>query len=134
MKIAHTTQTSSIADLIDRHQAAQGLTDLQLANAIGYENGLVISMIKQGSMRLPINKAKLLAQALSLKPVDVLRLVLTEQAPDMLAIIDEVFDPLKLTGTEVNLINHLRRLTAGRESAPIVFEGTGVIALVVAGQ
>jgi hypothetical protein len=134
MTTAMHPQSDSIADLLDRHQAAQGLTDLQLANAIGYDKGLVVLMIKNRSMRLPINKAPALARALSLEPADVLRLVLTEQAPELLATFDEVFDPLKLTRTEVNLVKHLRRLTAGRQSAPIVFEGAGVIALVMAGQ
>lgn len=134
MTTAQITRPGTIANLVDRHQTAQGLTDLQLANAIGYEKGIVISLIKQATMRLPINKAPALARALSLPPAEVLRLVLTEQAPELLATLDEVFDPLKLTGTEVNLITHLRRLSAGRESAPIVFEGAGVIALVMAGQ
>lgn len=133
MTTACITQPGTIANLVERHQAEQGLTDVQLANAIGYK-AVVISMIKQATMRLPINKAPALARALSLDPADVLRLVLTEQAPELLATLDEVFDPLKLTGTEVNLIKHLRRLAAGRESAPIVFEGGGVIALVMAGQ
>jgi hypothetical protein len=134
MTTAMPSQSDSIADLVDRHQAALELTDLQLANAIGYDRGLVVLMIKNRSMRLPINKVPALAKALQLDPVIVLRVALTEQSPELLVTLEEIFDPLRLTSAETNLIGHVRRLAAGRECAPIVFEGTGVIALFAAGQ
>jgi hypothetical protein len=39
---------------------------------------------------------------------------------------------MRLTATEVNLINHLRKLSGDLPSTPIVFDGQRVIALVAA--
>jgi hypothetical protein len=122
-------KSNSIAALITAGQAALGYSDLELANALGYEKANVVLLMKRGSMRLPINKVYALASVLQLAPADVLRLSLAEHSPEMLAVIEKAFNPLELNKAERNLILHLRELAAGRDITPMVFHG-GVVALV----
>lgn len=128
---ASTTEPGSIPALITAGQESLGYTDLELANALGYEKGVVVQLMKQGSMRLPINKVHALASALELEPADVLRLSLAEHSPEMLAVIENAFNPLKLTQAERGLVMHLRDLAGDRNVQPMVFQG-GVVALVTA--
>jgi hypothetical protein len=55
---------------------------------------------------------------------------LSETSPDLLRVIEDVLNPLRVTATEMNLIRHLRELSGDQQCAPIVMGGKGVIALV----
>lgn len=125
------TTKPSLAELIRVRQAELGLTDQQLSEAIGYERAIVIALIKQGTVRFPINKVPQLAVALSVDAADLMRAALSEASPDLLQVVERTLNPLKLTTAEMNLIRHLRKLAGNRAVAPIVFEGSGVIAMVM---
>lgn len=124
-------QPGSLAALIAAGQASLGYTDIELAHALGYENAVVIQSMKKGLMRLPINKVHALASALQMEPSDVLRVSLAEHSPEMLAVIESALNPLKLTQSERSLVMHLRKLAAGRDTTPMVFQGD-VVAIVTA--
>jgi len=132
--LSNTTPTMSVSlvQQIEARQAELGLTDQHLCDALGFEREITLVLIKQGSMKLPINRVPALAAALSLEPVDVLRTALQESSPDLISVIEEVFNPLCLTTSETRLIRHLRNLAGDRPAAPMVFDGKGVIALVTA--
>ncbi|MDO8388529.1 MAG: hypothetical protein Q7T13_19310 [Polaromonas sp.] len=115
---------------IEAQQAALGLSDHDLCLAVGFEREIVLTLIKAGSMKLPLSKVPALATALGLDPAELLKVALGESDPALSQIIEDVYNPMHLTSTEVNLIKHLRELSGDRPSAPIVFEGKGVIALV----
>lgn len=127
-----TTPTMSVplVQQIEARQAELGLTDRQLCDALGFEREITLVLIKQGTMKLPITKVPALAAALSLEPVDVFRAALQGSSPDLISVIEEVFNPLHLTTSEMRLIRHLRDLAGDRPAAPMVFDGKGVIALV----
>jgi hypothetical protein len=132
MKSSATTESASISALIQRHQTAIGKADEQLAEELGYAGLAPLRQIKAGRMHLPVAKAPLLAQALDLDELSVVRQLLSEQAPDTLKVIERLFDPLRLSSTEVRLIEHCRKLGAGDGAQPLVFSGRTVIALVAA--
>ena len=121
---------SILINQLEAAQAALGLTDQQLSDALGFERGIVLSLIKAGTMRMPLTKIPALAKALDLDAPDLMRAALHESSPELSDAIKEVFDPLHLSAAEVTLITHLRKLSGGQAGAPIVFEGKGVIALV----
>lgn len=127
--IAATPSLNLIAQL-EAAQATLGLTDQQLSEALGFERPVVLTLIKAGTMKMPINKIPALAKALKLDTVELMRTALRESTPELSEAITEVFDPLHLNAAEVNLITHLRKLSGDQSGAPIVFEGRGVIALV----
>lgn len=117
---------------IAARQAELGVTHKQLCDALGYEREIVLTLIMQGTMKMPINKLPALAKVLRLDTAELLQTAIPELSPGLLEIIEEAFNPLHLTDSEVNLIKHVRKLAGDRVGSPIVFEGRGVIALVAA--
>jgi hypothetical protein len=127
-----TSHNQTVAELIQARQTELGLSDSELSAQIGFDRTIVITMIKSGTMRLPITKVPALAAALALDAKDVLRQVMAETDPALWTLIQEVLNPIALSTSEVNLVKHLRRLAGDADAVPIVFEGRGVIALVAA--
>jgi hypothetical protein len=124
--------TVKLVAQIEARQAELGITDHQVCEAVGFEKEIVFKMIKQGSIKLPLNRVPALAEVLSLDPGQLLKTAMAEASPDLLAVIESVFNPMNLSKTESNLIKHLRKLAGDQPCAPIVFEGKAIIALVTA--
>ena len=124
------TPSSTLASLITSRQSELGFTDAELAQAVGYDDDRVICLIRQGRMRLPINKVTQLATALAVEPKLVLQFAMRDSAPGLLDVIEAVLNPLRLSGSEERLIKHCRKLAHDREVSPIVIDGKGVIALI----
>jgi len=130
MRTALTNSSQTLIGLMQAQQAALGLTDHDLCAAIGLERENALKLIKAGAMRMPINRVPALAAALELDPVELLKVALRESDPVLSQVIEDTFNPMHLTATEQNLIKHLRELSGNTPSAPIVFPGKGVVALV----
>jgi hypothetical protein len=75
----------TISDLIN----ASEKTQRQIAYEIGYDRPNIITMFKQGTTRLPVDKVALLAVSLNADPIELLRLWLEEYEPQMLAAIEQ---------------------------------------------
>jgi hypothetical protein len=118
--------------LIVERQADLGITDEQLALALGYDSPTVVNMLKQGMIKMPVQKISALALALSLDPAHLLRLHLSECMPDVLAAVDSLLAAPTLTANEKELIESYRRLTKGQDVRPVVVDGNSVVALIVA--
>jgi len=125
------SRATTINDMITQQQAVLGLSDEAITDALGYEHPGVLQKIKAGLMRLPMNKAAALARALAMEPGDVMHLLLTETAPEMLHAIEECMGPLSLSPGEKRLLMALRKSANGRETAPIFFEGAPIVAVIV---
>ncbi|NDP49485.1 MAG: hypothetical protein GZ085_14075 [Sulfuriferula multivorans] len=117
---------------IEARQAELGMSDEQLGEALGYERGNVIRLIKSGAIKLPLSKVRALAAALELDRTELLRTAIQDAVPEMAAVIEDAYNPMRLTATELTLIKHLRKLSGDVPTKPIVFDGRGVIALVTA--
>ena len=130
MQTALITTPQTFIGLMEARQAALGLTNHDICLAIGLEREVALELIKTGSMKFPLTKIPALAAVLALDPAELLKLALSEQSPDLLQVIEEAFNPMRLTATETNLIRHLRELAGNAVGAPIVFPGNGIIALV----
>lgn len=121
---------ATLVDLIEARQTALALTDHDLCAALGFERQIALTLIKAGTMRLPLTKIPALASALELDRVELLKVALSESDPVLLQVIEEAFGPLRLTSSEVNLVRHLRELSGNTPVGPIVFDGKTVVALV----
>lgn len=130
MTLANATTHSAFIAQLEAQQAALGLSDQTLSEALGFERPITLTLIKQGTMRLPLTKIPGLAAVLELEPAELFSAALRESDPALGKVIDEVFNPLRLCATEVTLITHLRGLCGDRNVSPIVFDGKGVLALV----
>lgn len=83
-----------VADFIVRRQAEVDVTNRELADAIGYHNPNVITMIRKGRTKLPIDKVKQFAAALGVDPVWLLRRVMHEYMPETLKVVEQCIGPL----------------------------------------
>jgi hypothetical protein len=124
--------TATIAQMLAQRQAALGASDQAIAEAMGYPNGAVTALLKDGRMKLPINKAHAFAHALDIEPGLVMRAALREMDPSALAAIERCLGPLHLSPGEARLITRLRQSSQGRDIAPVMFEKDSIVALVLA--
>ena len=121
-----------LPDLISESQELLGKSDQQLSKELGFTQPNVITMIKAGSMKLPISKVQKLAVAIDFSESDLLRVVLRDQAPELLTVIDKIWAQSILTANERKLIESYRYLAKGHDVTPIVMDGQSIIALVTA--
>jgi hypothetical protein len=126
------TALESITTLIIRRQAELGKTDEQVAQEVGFDRLTTFVMIKQGTIKLPVQKIAQFASALSIEPAHLLRQLLAEAMPGVLAAVDSMLCPMSLTANEVKLIQTFRHLTNGKDVTPVVVDGNAVVALMVA--
>ncbi|MDZ4124704.1 MAG: hypothetical protein U1E02_11085 [Hydrogenophaga sp.] len=63
MKFDPKDRATNLKDMITRQQEGLELSDLAIADALGYANPRVIEMIKRGLMKLPMNKAPAATQS-----------------------------------------------------------------------
>jgi len=89
-----------------------GKPQTEIAAECGFEKPNIITMIKQGKTKLPLNKVCLMAKALEADPVHLLKLCLSEYQPENWAAIEPLLD-LALTEDERELLKHLRTYAGG---------------------
>jgi hypothetical protein len=130
MSNINATASTTLVGQMEAAQATQGLTDQRLCDLLGIERGIALTLIKAGTMKMPITKIPALAKALKLDAPDLMRIALRESSPGLAEAIEDALNPMHLSATEVNLIKHLRELSGGQAGTPIVIQGKAVIALV----
>ena len=130
MPTTSTTLPMTLIGFMETRQAALCLSDHDLGAALGFEREIVVSLIKAGSMRFPLNKVPALAAVLQLDAADLLKIALHESDPALAQLIEEAFNPMHLSATEVDMIKHQRSLSGSAVGAPITLQVEDVIALV----
>ncbi|PLC44473.1 hypothetical protein C0Q88_07280 [Ralstonia pickettii] len=98
-----------VADYVGHMLAISGKTQKELADELGFSTPNMVSMIKSGRAKVPIQKVGQLAKALNVDPVYFLQLVLREYQPETWEAIEGVFaNQHVLTANEVEIIDTLR--------------------------
>jgi cyanate lyase len=100
MTTFETSGHRTVAQLIQARQNELGITDQQIALALGYDHENVVAMIKKGAMRLPLNKVVELAGVLDVDATALLRLTLGENDTEMLQTIEKILGPMTKTSDE----------------------------------
>ncbi len=101
------------AATVERAINASDKTQSDIASMIGYPNPNIITMIKKGTTRLPLEKVSLLATALGLDPAELIRSWFNAYAPDAVASLNEHLG-LGLTREEKSWVNKLRQTFDGK--------------------
>ena len=125
---------TTVSQLITISQEHLGLSDDQLAAALGHESGNVVACIKKGLMRIPVGKVPELALALALNPGQLMRMALKELDPTTLAAIETCLGPLHLTPGEAQLITTLRQDSKGKGIAPILHRADSLVVALMTGE
>lgn len=123
---------ATVAQLIETAQRGLELSDEHVAKALGYEQPEIMKLLKQGTVRLPITKVPQLAEVLQIKPSMLMPMVLREISPQLLQVIEDCYDPFKLSDAEVRLIQAIRKSAGGKNSGLVMFDKEAFVALIVA--
>ncbi|NMM80890.1 hypothetical protein B2J86_08115 [Acidovorax sp. SRB_14] len=113
-------------------QAVAGVSDQELAKALGYDAPSVIQLFKTGEMKVPAGKAHALASALGISPSLVMRRLLQDVDPDLLHAVELCLGQFVLSEGEQKLIAAIRKVNPGKEPVPLMFDRDAIITLVVA--
>jgi hypothetical protein len=121
-----------LGELLAERQTSLEKTDTEITDALGLKEQAAYRLMKAGKMNIPLGMVKALADCLEVEREKLLRVVMDAQMPATFEVIESVLNPLQLTDSEKRLVVYCRKLSKGRESSPIVFDGGPVIALVAA--
>lgn len=88
----------------------------EIATTIGYEQPNVLSMMKTGVMKIPLEVAPKLAKEVGLDPWHFTERCLAEYSPGLLSIINQTFG-LTLSDNERTIVNIIRAETGNQDPA-----------------
>ena len=108
----------TLADYIASQLALCGKTQSEVCLEIGYVNPNLLTMIKKGRTKLPINKVKIFAKALGVDPVFLLKLAMKEYQPDTWDVIEEIMGSDAVTDNEYEIVNLVREASGGMSLTP----------------
>ena len=98
---------SPTASMLSKAIDASGLTQREIADRIGLKHPNVISMIKQGTTRVPLNRIPALSQTLGMDEKDFLILAIQEYHPGIHEILLDVLG-VPLTDAELGILTMFR--------------------------
>lgn len=119
----------SVAEFVRQRLLETPKTQREIALASGFDQPNVITMIKQGSTKLPLNRIGPLARALEVDPVVLLRLALSEYLPDTWAAIEPLLSAAMLTADERQLVEAYRRAKADTTAVPKIPAGDETVTI-----
>ncbi len=127
-----TTASTTIADFIADRLAESDKTQREIAAECGFETPNIITMFKNGSTKVPLNRIGALAKALDADPAYMLRLAMREYMPDTWDAIEDILQSTVLTANELKLVRAYREVTGDNDADPEVINRDAVIAIVAA--
>lgn len=111
------TKPITVADYLDKMIELSEKTQKEIAHEVGYSKPNMITMMKQGLTKVPIDKAPSLAKALNVDPAHFVRLVMREYMPDAWRAIESTCGQ-SLSANEQRLIEVYRE-TCGNVETPV---------------
>ena len=87
---ASASKPKNVAEYIAWQINLCGKKQTQIAEEVGFEKPNVITMIKQGKTKVPINKIGKFAKALEVDPIFFMKMVFTEYMPDAMEAINSI--------------------------------------------
>jgi hypothetical protein len=126
------TPEISVADFITQKLAESDKTQCEISQLCGFENANVVSLIKTGKTKLPINRIGPFAKALDIDPAYLLRLVLCEYLPETWLAIEEVMQTPILSRNEADLIRTFRHFSSNSDAKVAVVDFEDRFAIVAA--
>lgn len=99
----------AVADLVAKMIDESGRTQAEIAAKTGFPKPNVLSMIRHGHTRLPLDRAPALARACGKDPVHLLRTALAEYHPAVWRVLVDAFGE-PLTAVEAQLVGVYRAI------------------------
>ncbi len=111
MSICIKIKRQSMHEFINDALAACPKSQKDIADEMGLENANVITMYKNNTCRVPLNRTKSLAIAMNVDPLFLMRLALLEYYPEAHSILESVLPAPILTRNEEALVKSFRKVT-----------------------
>lgn len=108
VKQAAMQRPNTVADYINWQVNLCGKKQLEIAEQAGFAKPNMITMLKQGKTKVPLEKIGALARALEVDPVHLFKLVLAEYLPETYSEITKMFGQPVLTQNEIELVEVIR--------------------------
>lgn len=105
----------TVAEYVTRQIEACGKTQAQIAGEVGYDRPNLISMIKAGQTKLPVQKIGAFAKALGVDPAFMFRLVMSEYSPATWEAMNEIQGAIPVTQNERGILEAIRKLSRGTD-------------------
>ena len=95
------------AEYVATHIKKSSLSQQQISEALGFKTPNLITMIKQGSIKIPVYLIPKLAETLKVDPAKLLAMALKEYNPDTYAAIQSTYG-YPITDTETKILEKLQ--------------------------
>ncbi len=102
------SKPKTVAEYIDWQVNLCGKSQKQIAEEAGFNKPNVISMLKQGTTKVPLDKVGRVAKALEVDPVHLFKMCLREYYPDTYKEVEKMFGQTILTENEVEILEVVR--------------------------
>ena len=99
---------AKIAVIIDR----SGLTQREIANAVGWDRPNIVSMIRTGEMKIPIGRIPAFCSSCDADPVELIKIAMMEYHPEAWKVLVAAFDE-PVTKSEAVIIRAIRAMAKG---------------------
>lgn len=107
--LANRDKLSRVAILLEKHTSTSSMTQRQIADAVGFKNQNMITMIKQGDAKLPIDRVPAMARTLGIDPLHLFNMALEQfYTPDAIKDLQGILPPA-LSPPERELIDLVRK-------------------------
>lgn len=108
VKIKPPTKPKSVADYLNWQINLCGKKQLEIAEEVGFPKPNIITMIKQGKTKLPLDKVGKFAKAIEVDPIHLFKLCMQEYMPDTWKEIEKMIDQPVLTTNELEFVEVMR--------------------------
>jgi len=99
----------SVAEYITVQIKICGKSQIEIARETGFDKPNIISMIKQGKTKLPMDKIGRFAKAIGVDPIHLFRLCMNEYWSDTWAEIERLIGQPVLTMNELEIVETIRQ-------------------------
>ena len=112
--MARRARMNDVAEFFDWAIDRLDLTDEQLAEELGFGKPGIITMMRRGQLKLPLQQIPAIARAVDVDPAFMLRMALAEYMPEVFEVMVETFGK-PLTGNERIMVECYRRVSPNDE-------------------
>lgn len=102
------TKPKTVADYLNWQINLCGKKQLEIAEEVGFPKPNIITMIKQGKTKLPLDKVGKFAKAIEVDPIHLFKLCMQEYMPDTWKEIERMIDQPVLTTNELEFVEIIR--------------------------
>ncbi|MCL2524164.1 MAG: helix-turn-helix domain-containing protein [Betaproteobacteria bacterium] len=98
----------SVAQYISEQIRLSGKMQQEISKEVGFATPNMISMIRKGTAKVPLDKVTRIAKAVGIDPIHMFKLCFAEYYPDVWADIQRVFAYPVLTSHEMDILDLVR--------------------------